>query len=161
MNRPQVPEHWKNVAVLGDVTMPPWKVGATFAQKAFAKSGYGRVRAALVAADNLQIALGRPNREQVVTVRSPTATTLQALELTNGSELAGPPRARGSRDGGRGIQQAGRGPGRKALRESTGPETDAAEMRAAREILGQPAQKAGVEDLMWALAMLPEFQLIY
>ena len=46
------------------------------------------VRAALVGADSLQIALGRPNREQVVTVRSPTATTLQALELTNGAELA-------------------------------------------------------------------------
>ena len=35
------------------------------------------------------------------------------------------------------------------------------ELNTAREILGQPAQKAGMEDLMWALAMLPEFQLIY
>src|SRR5262249_3120821 len=40
-------------------------------------------RAALVNADPLLIALGRSNREQVVTERPKTATTLQALELTN------------------------------------------------------------------------------
>ena len=31
----------------------------------------------------------------------------------------------------------------------------------AKEVVGQPARPAGVEDLLWALAMLPEFQLIY
>jgi hypothetical protein len=35
------------------------------------------------------------------------------------------------------------------------------ELQTSRALLGQPAQKAGVEDLMWSLAMLPEFQLIY
>ena len=29
------------------------------------------------------------------------------------------------------------------------------------EIMGQPASKDGVEDLLWSLVMLPEFQLIY
>ena len=43
-----------------------------------------RTRAALVNADPLMTALGRPNREQVVTVRTSAATTLQALELANG-----------------------------------------------------------------------------
>jgi hypothetical protein len=161
MNRPQVPEHWKNVAVLGDVTMPPWKVGATFAQKAFAKAGYGKVRAALVSADNLQIALGRPNREQVVTVRSPTATTLQALELTNGAELAGL-LARGAAAM---VDEESSKPGASLVEElyekALGRKPTPQETRSAREILGQPAQKAGVEDLMWALTMLPEFQLIY
>ncbi len=37
--------------------------------------------------DALMTALGRPNREQVVTYRPTAATTLQALELTNGPEL--------------------------------------------------------------------------
>ena len=41
-------------------------------------------------------------------------------------------------------------------REPTRPE-----LQSAREIVGQPAQAAGVEDLLWALTMLPEFQLIY
>jgi hypothetical protein len=37
--------------------------------------------------DPLTRALGRPSRVQVVTERSPDATTLQALELVNGEEL--------------------------------------------------------------------------
>ena len=48
----------------------------------------GRVRAALVNADPLMTALGRPNREQVVTMRASAATTLQSLELSNGATLA-------------------------------------------------------------------------
>src|SRR5690606_23421529 len=45
------------------------------------------VRAALVDADALQSALGRPNREQVVTRRDSMATPLEALEFTNGEIL--------------------------------------------------------------------------
>src|SRR4029079_14151244 len=48
----------------------------------------GHARAALVTADPLTLALGRPNREQVVTSRSTAPTTLQALELSNGGTLA-------------------------------------------------------------------------
>ncbi len=54
----------------------------------FAATATGRIRASMVAADPLMVALGRPNREQVVTTRATTATTLQALELTNGETLA-------------------------------------------------------------------------
>ncbi len=45
-------------------------------------------RAALITADPLTVALGRPNREQVTTSRAAAATTLQALELANGATLA-------------------------------------------------------------------------
>src|SRR5690606_1057152 len=48
----------------------------------------GTIRASLVAADPLMTALGRPNREQVVTTRASAATTLQALQLINGETLA-------------------------------------------------------------------------
>jgi hypothetical protein len=47
----------------------------------------GHIRASLLAADPLQVALDRPNREVVIPARSTAATTLQALELTNGSTL--------------------------------------------------------------------------
>jgi hypothetical protein len=43
------------------------------------------IRAGLVPSSTLQTAMGRPNREQVVTVRNSVATTLEALELTNGN----------------------------------------------------------------------------
>ena len=35
-----------------------------------------------------------------------------------------------------------------------------AEKQAALETLGQPVKPEGVADLLWALAMLPEFQLV-
>ena len=36
-----------------------------------------------------------------------------------------------------------------------------AELRLAEEMVGAPVKKEGVEDLLWAMTMLPEFQLIY
>src|SRR5690606_35074790 len=45
------------------------------------------VRAALVRNDGFLTALGRPNRENVLTSRSSQASLLQALELTNGERF--------------------------------------------------------------------------
>jgi len=35
------------------------------------------------------------------------------------------------------------------------------ELKLAEHLVGKPATKEGVEDFLWAMAMLPEFQLIY
>jgi len=120
----------------------------------------GNVRAALVAADPLAVALGRPNREQVVTTRPSTATTLQALELTNGETLADVLQ--------RGAQNLLTAPSTSnsdlisALYEKAlGRKPTRVELRLARGMVGRPVQPTGVEDLLWVLAMLPEFQLIY
>lgn len=126
-----------------------------------ATNRFTAARAALVAADPLQVALGRPNREQVVTSRSPTATTLQALELTNGSDVAAL-FARGAES--LVAAKAGAPNGElvaEIYRKALGRKPTAKELQTARELVGQPVQKAGVEDLIWALTMLPEFQLIY
>ena len=40
-------------------------------------------------------------------------------------------------------------------------EPTAAELAAARELLGQKPTKESVEDLLWIVAMLPEFQLVH
>lgn len=120
---------------------------------------HSEIRCSLVAADPLAVALGRPNREQVVTSRADTATTLQALELTNGGTLAGI------------LQRAAlilvEFPSssddlvdrlyRRAFDRSPTP----AEKSLGQDLLGEPPQKEGVEDLLWAMVMLPEFQLIY
>ena len=116
-------------------------------------------RAALVAADTLQVALGRPNREQVMTSRASAATTLQALELTNGAELADVFQ--------RGAEEAVTPPGRpervvtELYQKALGRKPTRTEAQLATRMVGQPVQKAGVEDLIWGLTMLPEFQLIY
>lgn len=120
-------------------------------------------RAALATADPLTRALGRPNREQIVTWRSPVATTLQALELTNGQVLASM-LAQGAEDwmSGRAPDDAKRTPLVDAIYErALGRRPSAAERSAALDVLGTPPTKEGVEDLFWALVMLPEFQLIY
>jgi hypothetical protein len=42
-----------------------------------------------------------------------------------------------------------------------GRKPTASELELAQNIVGKPVQPAGVEDLLWAVTMLPEFQLIY
>lgn len=146
---------------LGGVNLAPWRLGDHFLEQAAAPRDDAPVgRASLVAADPLMLALGRPNREQTVTVRQEAATTLQALELTNGSTLAVL------------LSEAAK----KILAEST-PSSEAlvsrlyqhmlsrapaqGELALAADLVGSPVAAAGVEDLLWVLTQFPEFQLIY
>jgi hypothetical protein len=117
-------------------------------------------RAALVASDLLMRSLGRPNREQVVSERPTVLTTLQALDLSNSELLADT-----LRRGGPHIVErfAGKDAGSIItwLYESTlsRPPTKE-EMSTATELLGSPPTAHGIEDLVWAQIMLPEFQLV-
>ena len=54
----------------------------------FEANGSSMVRASLVKSNLLMRSLGRPNREQVVTTRPAELSTLQALDLSNGEQLA-------------------------------------------------------------------------
>jgi hypothetical protein len=116
------------------------------------------IRAALVPADPLATALGRPNREQVVTTRAMAATTLQALELTHGGTLA-----EVLRRGAAKLAESSSTPGELVedlYSGALGRAPGALEKRLATELLGQPVRPEGAEDLLWAVAMLPEFQLV-
>jgi len=155
-----VPRDWNKAIRLGDIGMLPWRASKDHLAGKLAAAYPGKVRAALVGADPLMTALGRPNREQIVTTRPTAATTLEALELTNGETLDDILK--------RGVQNLLASPRaaepkliqnlyERALgRPPTGPE-----LQSAREMIGRPAQPAGVEDLLWAITMLPDFQLIY
>jgi mono/diheme cytochrome c family protein len=118
------------------------------------------LRAALVNSDLLMRSLGRPNREQVVTTRGETLTTLQALDLSNGQILA---------------ETLSRGAARLIAADPDLPAEErvdrlflqalcrrptADERATARDLLGTPATAEGLADLLWAVFMLPEFQLI-
>jgi hypothetical protein len=134
------------------VTPPPWPA-ATPAERRY-------VRAALVNADALMRSLGRPNREQVVTTRPDQLTTLQALDLSNGRTLADL-LLRGAAN---------------LLKESPKPTADeliervylralcrrptAEELATGRDALGPAVTPESLADLLWAVVMLPEFQLI-
>ena len=116
--------------------------------------------AGLVNSDPLMTALGRPNREQVITTRASAATTLQGLELTNGRTLAELLK-RGAEE----VVERWPKPARELIFElyqrALGRQPSGEELRLAQEMVGSPLKKEGVEDLLWAMTMLPEFQLIY
>ncbi|HZR17664.1 MAG TPA: DUF1549 domain-containing protein [Verrucomicrobiae bacterium] len=119
----------------------------------------GEVRCGLVPADVLAVALGRPDREQVVTSRATSATTLQAVELTNGATLANLLERAAFRfvDQPLTSQQLVN----LLYHRAFGRQPTGAEKELALELVSQPPRKDGVEDLLWAMTMLPEFQLIY
>jgi mono/diheme cytochrome c family protein len=158
VNRPEIT--WTNAFKLGDPGMIPWRVTKNYLVTRIASAYPGKIRASLVAADPLMTALGRPNREQVVTTRSSVATTLQALEMTNGETLADVLK--------RAADNLLNDPAmaKKSLiptlyERALGRKPTAPELELAQNIVGKPVQPAGVEDLLWSLTMLPEFQLIY
>jgi hypothetical protein len=156
---------WKPASVLGDATVGPWNIaqvlertGTTLQANATLPTGY-RIRAALLPLDSLQAALGRPNREQVVSSRDSAATMLQALELTNGNLLgqyvqqgAAHWHKQGASDPKSLVDQI--------YQTALGRSPNGAESQLALQIVGTPATAEGLEDLLWSICMLPEFQLV-
>ena len=119
----------------------------------------GKLRAAFLAADPLQVALDRPNREVVVPVRASAATTIQALELTNGTTLD----RKLQKAGDLLISQVGKdrdGWLTRTFRYALGRDPTPTEWSLALELLGQPAKRESVADLLWSLVNHPEFQMI-
>jgi hypothetical protein len=117
------------------------------------------VRAALVKATPLMAALGRPNRDQVVTSRPSDLTTLEAILLANEQSLADEI----AKGGGRILAEQGPAPDRIAswifsAALSRSPTAD--EAAVARDLLGAAPTSENVADCLWSVVMLPEFQLV-
>jgi uncharacterized membrane protein len=117
------------------------------------------VRASLVKNDRFLTSLGRPNRENVSTDRASQANLLQALELTNGSVFykalrEGAKRWRSEYQTSEEIVNA-------VYKKALGRKPELAELKAAVNILGRQPDDGAIEDLLWAVMLLPEFQLIY
>lgn len=116
-------------------------------------------RASLVKNDPFLTALGRPNRETVSTSRTSQANLLQALELTNGTTFNEALK--------RGAERwKAKYPSSDLLvkelyRKALGREPMPKEMAVAQRIVGVNPSVEGIEDLVWAIALHPEFQLIY
>jgi hypothetical protein len=116
------------------------------------------LRAVMVDSNALLTSLGRPNREQVVTRRDSLATPLEALEFTNGQILD-----KMLREGGHLWLARSLPPGElaeaiylTALARKPRP----AEAAAAVKLIGAPATADGIQDFLWSVTMLPEFQFI-
>jgi uncharacterized membrane protein/mono/diheme cytochrome c family protein len=131
-------------------------IGLTFAKS---PKAYDKLRASLVSNNPLLSALGRPNRETVITTRASQASLLQALEFTNGTTLNS-------------VLVKGSGKWKEKYKDTDslvsdlykkalGREPKSSEMSVAKDILGKDPSVESIQDLMWAMVLLPEFQLIY
>jgi hypothetical protein len=117
------------------------------------------IRASLMKSDFLMRSLGRPNRDQIVSMRPDELTTLEALDLSNGEILT-----RTLEQGAQRLTQKTWG-SNKAFIEwvyahalaRTPSET---ELAAASELLGQTLSPEPVADFLWAVLMQPEFQYV-
>jgi mono/diheme cytochrome c family protein len=150
---------WTAASALGAGAIQPWRLRRDLIAIRFAALHPGAVRAALVAADPLMTAMGRPNREQVVTTRPTEATTLQALELINGKTLAGTLKLGAAGMVKQNVSE--RKLVRSIYQEAVGREPTPEELKTAEGLLGKKPGQDGIEDFLWAMLMLPEFQLIY
>jgi len=115
------------------------------------------IRTAFGKRDSLQAALGRPNRDQVVTSRPDSVTTLEAINLSNGPELAGL-----IRDGAVKIGTAGDPKDLipKVFRASVSREPTTEEMAISLSMIGEKPSTEDIEDFLWSVFMLPEFHYI-
>ncbi|CAG4997565.1 hypothetical protein DYBT9275_01801 [Dyadobacter sp. CECT 9275] len=123
------------------------------------KSQLPFARAGFVKNDPFLTSLGRPNRETVSTNRTSQANLLQALELTNGNKFT-----QTLKQGAK--QWKARYPTSDSLvtelyRKAFGRYPQPKELATAKKILGPKPSEEGIEDLVWAMALVPEFQLIY
>lgn len=115
-------------------------------------------RASLVKNDPFLTALGRPNRENVSTSRISQANLLQALELTNGNKFNLSLR--------KGAEQwaqkynTGEALVKALYLKALGREPNLKEMTLAVKYIGKKPSVEGIQDLVWAVTLLPEFQLI-
>lgn len=114
-------------------------------------------RASLLKSNMLMRSLGRPNREQVVTVRPASLSTLQAIDLANGETLNNM-LARSAQL----LMNEASEPSfcehifQKALCRRPSEQ----EQRLLESILGETPTEDSVQDLLWTLVMLPEFQFV-
>jgi len=117
------------------------------------------IRASLVKNSFLMRSLGRPNRDQIVSMRPNDLTTLEAMDLSNGQPISDA------------LVEAGK---QYAERFAEAPtelvsslyeqiltrEATPEEMQISTDVLGTKPRAEAVEDLCWALFMSPEFQYI-
>jgi hypothetical protein len=137
----------------------PVELGPQLSPAVSTAAHVGEIRASLLAADPLQVALDRPNREIVVPVRGSAATTIQALELTNGATLNWRLEKASLKFAPEAVRDSAAWLDR-IYRHALGRAPSLAESAVAAEILGQPVKPEGVADFLWTLVNLPEFQLI-
>jgi len=163
---PAEPKDWQ-AAVPAQKAVWSAKVDGTAARLLAAawKSPVPMVRASLLKNNAFLTALGRPTRDQVVSMRPSELTTLEAIDLANGQLLAdaiaeGAPRRLKAFGGAQPNAEAAEQLARWLFVYALSREPTPDELTLCCELLGDRPMPQAVEDLMWSVFMLPEFQLV-
>ena len=122
-------------------------------------ANFPMVRASLLKSDYLQKMLGRPNRDQIVTMRPNDLCTLEAIDLNNAKSLN-----EYLETGAKGIlAEQGQSLDKVVqwiTRFALSRDPSKAELTVARDVLGGEVTSQAIQDYMWAIVMQPEFQLV-
>lgn len=116
-------------------------------------------RASLVINDRFMTALGRPNRETVSTSRMSQASLIQALELTNGTTFYDALK-KGAEAWRRKYPDSGQLVD-ALFKNIFGRAPTQEELNVTQKVLGDHPDESSIQDLVWAMMLSPEFQLIF
>lgn len=156
----KAPSDWQPAVAIARADT--WAAVNTELKNALARAAFvpdRMVRAALLKSNPLMRTLGRPNRDQIVSMRPNDLSTLEAIDLANGAQLGQILTS--------GAQQLLKRDwsGRDAVIEwiyraalSRAPTNE--EREVARQLLGESIDQRGLEDLLWSVIMLPEYQFV-
>jgi len=158
----QPKDGWKPVTVVKPV--PAWtsvlnrSVPALLAQAG--QTTKNPVRASLVKSNFLMRTLGRPNRDQIVSMRPDDLTTLEAIDLSNGAILTDT-LARGAQN----LLSRKEWPDlptftRWLYRATLCRDPSASELAEITAALGDKLSEQSIADALWSVIMLPEFQRV-
>jgi hypothetical protein len=148
-----------NQAVAPAVGQLSSKMKAAMNQGESDAEGPSMVRASLLKNSALMKSLGRPMREQIVSMRPDTITTLEAIDLANEPTLAasfaaGAKRLIASTDGDVDSMI------RTLFQSTLAREPTPRERVLFVDLLGTDPSPTAVQDAIWAICMLPEYMLI-
>jgi hypothetical protein len=150
------PLDWQAAAVVANPNV--WDSFTSGLATGLTGSGGPMVRASLVPSDLLMRALGRPNREQIVSMRPDNITTLEAIDLANGELLASLLRK------GTTALHGAKAPAAELVdtlfMRALGRRPTAAEKTGLVAELGPHPTPQSIEDLLWLVLLLPEFQFV-
>ncbi len=156
-----IPGKWKPAIVISPVATWTQAIDASAPSRlALAISGnLPMVRASLLKNDFLMKSLGRPSRDQIVSMRPNELTTLEAIDLANGPTFADALS--------RGAEQLAKRPWAKrsqlirhVFQFSLSREPRDDELKTVSEFLSEPLEAKEIEDFLWSVFMMPEFLLV-
>lgn len=154
----QIKGEWKPVVVVSPVAS--WTSTVNERGKSLlvqAMSGDVRmIRASLLKSDFLMRSLGRPLREQIVSMRPDESTTLEAVDLSNGATLAGY-----LEKGGKNLAEQWAGCRSEMIDHlyqfALCRKPTAEERAAIFEAVSEDPKAVEIEDLLWAMFVQPQF----